>query len=1046
MLENTPRKDRKYVGKDVPRIDSVEKLTGQALYTADLEFAGMLHGKVLRSPHAKARIVMIDTSKASRLTGVHAVLTGKDLDYRVGLYLVDKYILARDTIRHFGEAIAAVAAETPAIAQQAIDLIEIEYEVMTPFLDPKQVFDKKSPLVHPDLGKYDYIEAVFTPVPGTNIANHTKLRKGDVKKGFKNADYIFEREYTNPNVQHVPMETHIAVGKWDVGDRITIHTSAQSPFTVRNLFAHSFKIPHCNIRVITPYLGGGFGGKAGIHLEPLCCCLSKVAGGRPVRIQATREEEFSLLPCRSGLVYNIKTGVKKNGKIVAQKMTMYWDAGAYADYAVNVTRASGFSASGPYEIENAWVDAYTVYTNKPFGTAYRGFGHVEFSWGVERHMNFVAEQIGIDPLTFRRLNALKPGSKTMTGEEVTKSTGNVTKCMDAVAKSINYGQLTDAEIAREKRTGRKIGKSVVALHKAPAMPPFTGTVMILKLNEDASVTGSHSLTDYGMGTYTSLAQIIAEVLRFPMERIRLPIENDTDRDPYDWQTVASKGLLLSGNAAILAAQDLLDKCYDVAAQVLRAQKCDLDHDADRVFVKHHTKSFVTFKQMAVGYAYPDGNAICGPIVGIGRYIAQGLSNLNKETGQGSPALDWTYGAHGLIVEVDPKTGEYNLIKVASAYDVGCVINEASVRGQAIGGMLQGLGTAMCEGYIYNDKGQLLNPSFTDNKIPTSLDIPEEIDCIAIETPQIDGPFGARGVGEHSMIAVCGALGNAIEQAVGAVLTHMPIRQEDVWRAMRNKKSTGKAKPRKVGRSPKADKAVKSAKPAKTGKVGRPSNAEKAARASANDEVANAAKPKKRGRPSNAAKAVEAAMPKKLGRPPKSSKTAEVVIPKKLGRPPKADKAIKLVKKGKVGRPSNAEKAAKAVQAVDTVQPKKRGRPSNAAKAAEVAMPKKLGRPPKADKAIKPAKKGKVGRPSNAEKAAKVAQAVETVQPKKRGRPSNAAKAAEVVMPKKLGRPPKADKAIKPAKKGKVGRPSNAEKAVKVARSVETVQPKKRGRP
>ncbi len=822
MLDNTPKKDLKYVGKDVERIDVVEKLTGQALYTADLEFAGMLHGKVLRSPHAKARIKKIDVSKAKKLVGVHAVLTGNDLDYRVGLYLVDKYILARDTIRHFGEAVAAVAAETPAIAQQALDLIEIEYEVMTPFLDPKQVFDKKAPLVHPDLGSYSYVEAVFTPVPGTNIANHTKLRKGNVEKGFKEADYVIEREYTNPNVQHVPMETHIAVGKWDTGDRITIHTSAQSPFTVRNLFAHSFKIPHCNIRVITPYLGGGFGGKAGIHLEPLCCCLSKLSGGRPVRIQATREEEFSLLPCRSGLIYNIKTGVKKNGKIVAQKMTMYWDAGAYADYAVNVTRASGFSASGPYEIENAWVDAYTVYTNKPFGTAYRGFGHVEFSWGMERHMNYVADTLGIDPLEFRKINALRPGSKTMTGEEVVANTGSVTKCMDAVAKSINYGKLTAAELAREKKTGMKIGKSVVALQKAPAMPPFTGTVMILKLNEDGSVTGSHSLTDYGMGTYTSLAQMIADVLRWPLERIRLPIENDTDRDPYDWQTVASKGLLLSGNAAILAAKDLLDKCYDVAAQALRAQKCDLDHDAEKVFVRHHPKSHVTYKQMAVGYAYPNGNAICGPIIGIGRYIAQGLTNLDKETGQGNPALDWTFGAHGLIVEVCEKTGAFNIIKVASAYDIGQVINEGSVRGQAIGGMIQGLGTAMCEGYIYNDKGQLLNPSFTDNKIPTSLDIPEEIDCIAIETPQIDGPFGARGVGEHSMIAVCGALGNAIEKATGAVLTHMPIRQENVWKALQNR--SGKkaaARVAKPAKAVKAEKPAKAAKAAKLAKVTKP---------------------------------------------------------------------------------------------------------------------------------------------------------------------------------------------------------------------------------
>jgi len=791
MFENIPDDRLKVVGKGVERIDTIEKLTGSALYAGDLVFPGMLYGKIKRSPHAKAKIKKIDVSKAEKLLGVHAVLTGHELDYRMGLYLVDKYILAKGVVRHFGEAVAAVAAESLVIAQKALDLIEVQYEVLEPVLDPVTALNKNAPLVHPDLGKYDYVQAVFSPVPGTNVANHTKLRKGDVEKGFEEADVVIEREYTNPNVQHVPMETHVCIGQWQVNDRITIHTSAQSPFTVRNLFAHSFKIPHNNIHVVIPYVGGGFGGKAGIHLEPLACCLSRKAGGRPVKLQATREEEFSLLPCRSGLVYRIKTGVKKSGKIIAQKMTMYWDAGAYADYAVNVTRASGYSACGPYEIPNAWVDAYTVYTNKPFGTAYRGFGHVEFSWGIERHMDLAAKSIKMSPLEFRRLNALKPGSVSLTGEKITPDTGNVVKCMDAVAKSIKYGSLTPAEKAREAKTGMKIGKSVVALHKAPAMPPFTGTVVVLKMNEDGSVTANFTLTEIGAGTYTSVAQIIAEALRFPIGKVKLPIENDTDHDPYDWQTVASKGLLLSGNAGILAALDLLAKAYDMAGQILRAGTCDLDHDEDKVFIKHHPDRFVTFKQMAVGYAYPDGNAVGGPLIGVGRYIAQGLSNLDKETGQGNPALDWTYGAHGLIVEVHPKTGEYNVIKVASAFDVGKAINPVSVRGQAIGGMLQGLGTAMCEGYIYDKEGRLLNPSFTDNKIPTSLDLPEEVESFVVETAQIDGPFGARGVGEHSMIAVCGALGNAVQNACGADLTHMPIRQEDVWRALNSKVVVGK---------------------------------------------------------------------------------------------------------------------------------------------------------------------------------------------------------------------------------------------------------------
>jgi CO/xanthine dehydrogenase Mo-binding subunit len=455
---------------------------------------------------------------------------------------------------------------------------------------------------------------------------------------------------------------------------------------------------------------------------------------------------------------------------------------------VNVTRASGYSGAGPYEIPNAWLDAYTLYTNKPYGTAYRGFGHVEFFWGLERHMELVAEVVGMDPLEFRRRNALVPGSTTLTGEKITAHTGDVRKCLDAVAASIGYGRLASAEEARQQRTGLKIGKGIAALHKAPAMPPFTATAAVVKMNTDGSVIVNIGLTEIGQGSTAMVAQIVAERLRFEMAKVRVLVDKDTDRDPYDWQTVASKGIILTGNAALLACDDLLRKAYDVAAQILRAQPCDLDHDGERIFLKHHPHQSVSFASIAVGYAYPDGNSIGGPLIGVGRYMAQGLSNLDKETGQGLPALDWTYGAHGIVVEVDPVTGEYHVLKVASAFDIGKAVNPEVVRGQCIGGMIQGLGTATCEGYIYDEQGHLLNPSFTDNKIPTARDIPDEIESIIVETPQIDGPFGARGVGEHPMISVAPALGNAIKHAVGVELTHMPIRAEDVWRAMQKKES------------------------------------------------------------------------------------------------------------------------------------------------------------------------------------------------------------------------------------------------------------------
>jgi CO/xanthine dehydrogenase Mo-binding subunit len=783
MLENIESSNLKCVGHSPERQEAKVKLTGAATYTSDMILPGMLYAQVKKSPYASAEIKRIDTSKAEKLSGVRAILTGEDLDYRLGLYIVDKCILAKGKVRHYGEAVAAVAADTLSIARQAVELIEVEYDIQPAVLNHMDAVKEGAHLVHPELGSYQYIQEAFSPQAGTNIAHISKSRKGDIEKGFAEAELIVEREYTNPSVQHVPMETHVAIAKWDADDNITIWTSAQSPFTVRGLFCHAFKLPLTKVQVIIPHVGGGFGGKAGIHMEPLVACLSRKSGGLPVKFQATREEEFSLLPCRSALTYKIKTGVLASGKIIAQKMEMFWDAGAYADYAVNVTRASGYSATGPYEIPNAWLDAYTIYTNKPYGTAYRGFGHVEFFWGLERHMELVAQAIGMDPLVFRQKNLLKPGSLTMTGEKITAHTGDIRKCLDSVAESINYGKLTVEEKTRERLTGKKIGKGLATLHKAPAMPPFTATAAVAKMNSDGTVIVTVGLTEIGQGSTTAFAQIAAERLGFPLSRVTVIVDKDTNRDPYDWQTVASKGLLLSGNAVILACEDLLKSAYEMSGQILRAQICDLGHDCDKIYIKHNHDRYVTFAQLSIGYAYDNGNAIGGPLIGVGRYAAQGLTNLNKETGQGLPALDWTYGAHGIIVEVDTETGNYHILKISSAYDIGRAINPELVRGQCIGGMVQGLGTAVCEGYIYNQSGQLLNPSFTDNKIPTARDLPDEIECIIIETPQIDGPFGARGVGEHPMISVAPALGNAIQNAVGAELRHMPIRSEDVWRAI-----------------------------------------------------------------------------------------------------------------------------------------------------------------------------------------------------------------------------------------------------------------------
>ncbi len=785
MYEND--KNLKFIGKDIPRKDTLAKITGEAMYTTDMVLPGMLHALVKVSPYASAKILSLDTSKAEALPGVRGVLTGAELDYKIGLYLVDKDVLAKKFVRHYGEGVAAVVADDLKIAQNAIDLIEVKYEPMKPVLNVKDALKKDAPVIHPDLGSYDYFEPCFTPKPGTNIANHTKTRKGDVEKAFANSDYIVEREYTNPAVQHVPMETHAAIVQWKVDNNIQIWSSAQSAFTVRNLMANSFKLPHSKIKVTIPNVGGGFGGKAGVGIEPLVACLSRKAGGRPVKFVASREEEFYMLPRRTGLVYNIKTGLSKEGKILGQKMSLYWDAGAYADYAVNVTRATGYSANGPYHIPDAWLDGYTIYTNLPYSTAYRGFGHVEFSWGLERHMDLCAQTMGIDPYEFRKLNMYKPGSTTITGEEITADSGNVRKCVETVKEAIGYGTLT-AEEKQIEAKGKKIGKAMVTFKKAPAMPAFTGSTTTIRMNEDGTVNANLTLTEIGQGAYTAIAQIVAERLRIPYDDVNVTIYCDTEHDPYDWQTVASKGLFMSGNASIKAADDLLERVYKVASEVLRCDVIDLDHQDGKVFIKHHPKSFVTFAQVAVGYAYPNGNGVGGPILGVGSYIAQGLTNLEKTTGQGYPALDWTMGAHGVIVEADPESGEYTIKKIATAMDLGKVINLGCAKGQTFGAVVQGMGTGVCEGYIYDDQGKLMNPNFTDNKIPTSKDVPESLEFYPIETPQIDGPYGARGIGEPPMVSVASGIGNALKDALGVELLNLPIRSEDVWRAIADKEN------------------------------------------------------------------------------------------------------------------------------------------------------------------------------------------------------------------------------------------------------------------
>jgi len=767
----------RYVGGNHVRQDAFDKVTGEADYVHDLALPGMLHARIKISPHASARIVKVDVSQALALPGVRVVLTGEELDHQLGLYMADKRILARGVVRYQGEPVVAVAAESEAIAAEACELVQVEYEPLPAVLDVEAALAEGAALVHPDLHTYSHMKGVFFPVPHSNIAHHQKIRKGDVERGFVEADFVFENSFQNPPVQHVPLETHAVIARALTRDRMDVTTSAQSPFTVRNILAHTFKVPHNNVRVRIPHVGGGFGGKAGIHLEPLAYMLSRRAGGRPVKIVATREEEFNTLPSRQGLKTRLKTGVTREGKLVAVKAQYLWDAGAHADYGVNIGRAAATAGAGPYSVPNCHVDSLVVYTNKVFGTAFRGFGHLEVMWGVERNLDIIAHQLGISPREIRERNFLRPGESTITGEIFTESHGRPDLCLQKVAEAVGYEPKSPPATIP---TGKVRGRGIASLHKAPAMPVFTSCSCIIKLNEDASAQVLISGVDYGQGTYTALAGIAAQELSIPVETVQVVFDQDTATQPYDWQTVASRFAFMGGNAVIAAAGDCLDQLRQTAAQVLHAPVDDLICEDGTIRVRQNPDQALTYQQVVQGYTYENGNSIGGPVIGRGRYIAQGLTHLDPQTGQGKAAINWTYGAHAVEIEVDTDTGEVEIVNIASCFDAGRVLHEGLCRTQVEGGVLQGLGSTLTEGFRFDELGRLLNPSFVDYKIPTAKDMPRKMSQHFVETPQLDGPHGARGIGEHPMIAVPSAVGNALFDALGIQFHELPLTPERVY--------------------------------------------------------------------------------------------------------------------------------------------------------------------------------------------------------------------------------------------------------------------------
>ena len=780
----------KYIGVSVPRVDGVKKVTGAAKYVGDMKWPRMLYAKCVKSPYAHAKIVSIDISAAKALKGVHDVITGDYYTKRGGLYLEDKNFLAVNTVKFYGEPVVAIAAETPEIAEAACELVKVEYEPLPVINNPMEGMAKDAVLIHPELHTYKVVP-IFHPQAHTNISHHHIIRKGDADAAFKYAEehpdeyYITEHEYHVPHVQHTPIENHIAVAQYEPDGKCTVWASCQSPYAVRQALSATFDIPLNKMRIISPYVGGGFGAKAGTTIEGIIIPLAMHSKGRPVMMEYTREEEFVNSYVRQGLYTKIKTAVRKSdGKFLAVQNDFYWDGGAYTEYGVNIVKASGFASTGPYEFDNVKTDAYCVYTNNPVGGPYRGFGMCEIHFGIEQNIDEVAKEIGMDPIEIRRVNGLAPGKSTGTGE-IMKSCGFL-EALDQVAEAIEYDKPCDAPSGPHKVRG----KGIAGGWKSPSQPTNAGSAAIIRMNEDGTFFLMTSGHDIGQGSDTALTQIAAEVLCCDPSKFTIRT-GDTDHTPYEWQTVASRITYCAGNAIKLAAEDLKEKLLDLAQIKLGYIKRELYLEDGWIINRNHPESRMPMSDLALGLAFEDGSGYGGPAIGVGTFTLPNNINYDPATGYSpKPAAFWTTAAAGAEVEIDTETGIIEVKKMVESCDPGHIVNPELYKAQVEGGMMQALGTVLYEELKLKD-GKVLNKSFVDYKIPTIDNAPETFIAMGVEHPEETGPYGARGIGEPAMVPGAPAIANAIYNATGCRFTEMPITPERMLKALQEKAAAEK---------------------------------------------------------------------------------------------------------------------------------------------------------------------------------------------------------------------------------------------------------------
>ncbi|HEY7664073.1 MAG TPA: xanthine dehydrogenase family protein molybdopterin-binding subunit [Xanthobacteraceae bacterium] len=743
------------VGRSLPRLEAREKVSGRAEYTHTMRLPRMLHGKIFRSTVAHGRIKAIDTGAAAALPGVYRVVTSEDVRKLIpepyyGPAFHDQPILAVDKVHYVGEPVAVVLAADPHVAEEAAQLVVAEYEELPAVFDELGAADNAI-LVHAELkpaGTFADLKHLKGR-KGTNIALDFKLRRGDVDKAFAEAAHVFEHTFRTQKCLHVALEPYASIADWSESG-VTIYSGAQGPSFVRTEIARLLGWPENRVRIKVPYLGGGFGGKLYIKLEALATALSMIAR-RPVKIALTMEEQFYTIT-KHPSTFRIKTGVDSGGRITARKCEVYWNGGAYADIGPRVTQKSGFTASGPYDIENVWIDSYALYTNLPPAGALRGFGIPQLVWAYESHTDMIARAIKLDPVEFRRRNVLREGRPHATGQIVENAKHEA--ALDRVAERLNWGKPFD----RGSGTLRR-GRGVAMAIKAVISP--TTSVANINIAADGSTTLYCGTIDMGQGSDTAMAQITGEVLNIAAESVRI-VPRDTDVTPYDMGTLGSRSLFHMGHAVRLAAEEARDKIKAMARDVGEPEGSNIP--LPELFRKK--------------YGMQAGN-----IIGTGIYKPDYVPP-DPATGL-TPNVTpfWMCAAAGAEVEVDTETGQVRILRLINVVDCGRPVNPRIVETQISGASLMQLGFTMFE-KMHIDAGQVTNASLADYKIPGILDVPAVMENEAVEARQSNGPFGAKGVGETATFCVSPAIANAIEDACGVRLTELPLNAEAVFRALR----------------------------------------------------------------------------------------------------------------------------------------------------------------------------------------------------------------------------------------------------------------------